>query len=76
LTSDNEKLVYLDLLRNYAGLHQLSLIGYCLWNHSSWRAYLGQGSDADTAAIRRSTHTGKPLGTPEFIEALEKGDAS
>jgi len=28
--------------------------------------------DADTAAIRRSTHTGRPLGTPEFIEALEK----
>src|SRR6266550_3875438 len=30
LTSDAERLVYLDLLRNNAPLHQLSLIGYCI----------------------------------------------
>jgi putative transposase len=179
LTTDAERLVYLDLLRNYAALHQLSLIGYCLmsnhvhliviphkpdslalalkhthgryatywnvrhassghawqgrfyscpldtahlwralryaelnpvraglvdkpetyawssaaapcgtalpdaildmsfwqqhWNHSAWREYLGaQDSAADNEAIRQSTHTGRPLGTNEFIETLEK----
>jgi len=30
LTSDAERLVYLDLIRNNAALHQLSLVGYCL----------------------------------------------
>src|SRR6267142_6432678 len=31
-----------------------------------------QSSADEYAAIRRSTHAGRPLGTPEFIEALEK----
>jgi hypothetical protein len=26
----------------------------------------------ERAAIRRNIHTGRPFGTPEFIEALEK----
>jgi hypothetical protein len=35
--------------------------------------YLGRkGSDDDAVAIRQCTHTGRPLGTPEFIKALEK----
>jgi hypothetical protein len=41
LTSGVEKLVYLDLLRNYARLHQLSLIGYCfsvIWPQKGGRA--------------------------------------
>jgi len=33
LTSDAERLVYPDLLRNNAALHQLSLIGYCLMSN-------------------------------------------
>jgi len=179
LTSDAEQLVYPDLLRNNAALHQLSLIGYCLmsnhvhliviprkadslaltlkhthgryatywnirhassghawqgrfyscpldtphlwaalryaelnpvragmvaqaesypwssaaahcgnaepdgilemntwqqrWSHTSWREYLAmQTSEAEHTAIRQCTHTGRPLGTPEFIAALEE----
>jgi hypothetical protein len=35
--------------------------------------YLAAGeSEADLAALRQCTHTGRPLGSPEFIEALEK----
>jgi putative transposase len=34
LASDEERLVYLELLRRYVRLHQLSLLGYCLMcNH-------------------------------------------
>ena len=43
------------------------------WSHASWREYLAsQIASAEHSAIRRSTHTGRPLGTPEFIEAMEK----
>jgi len=31
-----------------------------------------QTSDAEHTAIRQCTHTGRPLGTPEFIAALEE----
>jgi hypothetical protein len=41
--------------------------------HATWRTHLATQSSADEhAAIRRSTHTGRPPGTPEFIEAQEK----
>jgi putative transposase len=43
------------------------------WTHSTWREYLfAQDSDADNAAIRQYTHTGRPLGTSEFIKTLEQ----
>jgi len=43
------------------------------WNHADWRQYLAaQNAANDHVAIRRSTHTGRPLGTPEFVKALEK----
>src|SRR5258708_37835883 len=43
------------------------------WTHATRRTYLATQCSADEhAAIRRSTHTGRPLGTPEFIEAPEK----
>lgn len=43
------------------------------WNHPSWREYLATQCSADeNDAIRESTHTGRPLGTPEFVKALEK----
>ena len=43
------------------------------WNHSAWREFLGaQESAAEDEAIRQSTHTGRPLGTKEFIQTLEK----
>jgi putative transposase len=43
------------------------------WSVSEWREYLAAGeSEADLATLRQCTHTGRPLGSPEFIEALEK----
>jgi putative transposase len=43
------------------------------WTFASWRDYLTAGeTEAEVAAIRQSTHTGRPLGTSEFIAALEK----
>ena len=42
------------------------------WKVSEWREYLSaKESPADLAALRRSTHTGRPLGTPDFVAALE-----
>ena len=43
------------------------------WDVARWREYLASsGSDAEAEAIRKCTHTGRPLGGPEFIEGLEK----
>jgi len=43
------------------------------WTASEWREYLEAGeSEADLATLRQCTHTGRPLGSPEFIEGLEK----
>ena len=42
------------------------------WNSESWRSYLRQGDlEEETARIRECTHTGRPLGTAEFIAAVE-----
>jgi putative transposase len=41
------------------------------WTPSTWRAYLDSASsDADAEEIRRSTHTGRPPGSPEFVREL------
>ena len=43
------------------------------WSAASWRDYLGADeTEADLAAIRGSTHTGRPLGSAEFIGSLEQ----
>jgi putative transposase len=43
------------------------------WNSTTWKRYLSEpGADADAEQIRRCTHTGRPLGTAEFVETLEK----
>jgi len=43
------------------------------WSTEGWREFLASGeSEAEIAAIRKCTHTGRPLGTPEFIESLEQ----
>jgi hypothetical protein len=43
------------------------------WTAAGWREYLGEGeSQANLTALRRSTHTGRPLGTPDFVATLEK----
>ena len=42
------------------------------WTSANWRAYLRAGeSEADLEAIRENTHTGRPLGAPEFVKQLE-----
>ncbi|HWZ43251.1 MAG TPA: transposase [Candidatus Saccharimonadales bacterium] len=55
LTSDSEKLVYLDLLRNYAGLYQRSLIGYCLMSNHVHLIVIPRKSNALALAIK-DTH--------------------
>lgn len=43
------------------------------WTASEWKKYLGsRGEEQEAAEIRRSTHTGRPLGTPEFVSGLER----
>ena len=43
------------------------------WTADSWRAFLKAGeSQSELAAIRLSTHTGRPLGTAEFVHELER----
>src|SRR5216110_2777541 len=40
------------------------------WDAATWREYLGaEGTEEEADAIRQSTHTGRPLGTPKFIES-------
>ena len=42
------------------------------WNISSWQEYLKAGNaESEITAIRQCTHTGRPLGTEEFIRTLE-----
>ena len=81
LASDAERLVYLDLFRTAVQLEGLSVQGFCLvmkrwgrqWTGESWRAFLEAGeSETDRAALRRCTRTGRPLGSEEFIAALEQ----
>jgi putative transposase len=43
------------------------------WSGASWREYLEAGeTQATLAAIRHNTHTGRPLGSADFMRALEK----
>ena len=43
------------------------------WCEASWRKFLAEGdATAERRAIRRCTHTGRPLGSREFTRALEE----
>jgi len=43
------------------------------WNAESWRRFLEEGeTESENADLRRSTHTGRPLGGAEFIASLEQ----
>src|ERR1700689_501339 len=43
------------------------------WSAATWRAYLEAGvTESQLGAIRRSTYSGRPLGSPEFTRTLEK----
>ena len=42
------------------------------WSADTWHAYLAAGEEqANLAAIRRCTYTGRPLGTAEFTKTEE-----
>jgi putative transposase len=43
------------------------------WTASTWRQYLAAGEmESKLTEIRRCTHTGRPLGNAEFVQALER----
>ena len=43
------------------------------WGAARWREYLhAAGAGADAEAIRRSTHSGRPLGAADFVADLER----
>jgi len=43
------------------------------WTAAEWREYLATGESATEAgALRRCTHTGRPLGSSEFVAQLEQ----
>ncbi len=43
------------------------------WSSDTWRAYLEAGVDEEElSALRRSTFSGRPLGSMEFTQSLEK----
>ncbi len=43
------------------------------WSMETWREYLAAGeTKCELAAIRQCTHTGRPLGAPEFVHTLEQ----
>lgn len=43
------------------------------WTSAEWGQYLASGDvEGEVAALRQSTHTGRPLGTAEFVAALEQ----
>ncbi len=43
------------------------------WTVAEWREFLADAeSAADVNQLRRFTHTGRPLGSPDFVAALEE----
>jgi putative transposase len=43
------------------------------WDVSRWKAYLLAGqTESEILSVRQSTHTGRPLGTEEFVRELER----
>jgi putative transposase len=43
------------------------------WSAANWQSFLAEReSEAAMAELRRCTHTGRPLGTAEFVQALER----
>jgi len=43
------------------------------WTPVEWREFIDDAeSAADVSDLRQSTHTGRPLGTQDFVEALEE----
>ncbi len=59
----------------HCGRHRDELVDLALWQQAwtpaQWLEYLA-APEEETAEIRRNTHTGRPLGAPDFMEALER----
>ncbi len=53
LASDGERLVYLDLLRQYLQLHHLSLLGYCLMSNHVHLVVVPRKAEALSLALKR-----------------------
>jgi putative transposase len=42
------------------------------WSEASWQSFLQQGeTESELFALRRATHTGRPLGEAAFVQKLE-----
>ena len=54
LDSDSDRLVYLDLLRHYSGLHQLSLLGYCLMSNHVHLIVIPRQVDSLAATLKKT----------------------
>ncbi|MGC1617555.1 MAG: transposase [Candidatus Acidiferrum sp.] len=54
LADDRERLVYLDLLRNYAEHHELSLLGYCLMSNHVHIVAVPRKPDALALALKQT----------------------
>jgi putative transposase len=54
LASEAERLVYLDLLRQYSGLHRLSVLGYCLMSNHVHLIVVPHQSDALAMALKHT----------------------
>jgi len=43
------------------------------WNACSWRDYLKAGApESEAQSVRQCTHTGRPLGSEEFVSEMER----
>jgi len=43
------------------------------WNAFTWSEYLGvRAAEQEIEAVRLCTHTGRPLGTEDFVDELEE----
>ena len=54
LSSDAERAVYLGLLREHAGLHGLSILGYCLMSNHVHLVVIPRTADALTVVLKQT----------------------
>jgi putative transposase len=54
LSSDAERAVYLGLLREHAGLHALSILGYCLMSNHVHLVVIPRAADALTVVLKQT----------------------
>ena len=42
------------------------------WTAVAWRSFLADAAEEEADEIRRNTHTGRPLGSEEFVRQMER----